>query len=206
MESVHAMPQLINPIPLPLHELIPGASLFVHASRLHGRAHIARTLIHAFLLTEMNGQQDQSAPLWAAIYMHDLARTHDGKCHAHGANAVRQFGADSGLRALWMRGGVRMEHYPEIFTAVTHHARPQELPEQHPHRRLTALLKDADGLDRVRINDLNINYLRFPESRRLASFAQWLYDNTPEDHETPDFFERIWNRASDALTGLIPSV
>ncbi len=205
MESDHAMPKLINPIPLPLHALIPDASLFVNASRLHGRTHIARTLIHAFLLIEMNGRQNLSAPLWAAIYMHDLARTHDGKCHVHGANAVRQFGKNSSLRALWARGGVQQEQYPQIFTAVTHHARPRELPEHHPHRRLTALLKDADGLDRVRINDLNVNYLRLPESRRLAPFAQWLYDNTPEDHhEAPDFFERMWNRASDALTGLIP--
>ena len=40
--------------------------------------------------------------------------------------------------------------------------------------RLLKLFKDSDGLDRVRINDLNVKYLRYPVSRELVSFAEYL--------------------------------
>jgi len=36
-------------------------------------------------------------------------------------------------------------------------------------------LKDADGLDRVRINDLNPAMLRLPVSRQLVPVAEKLY-------------------------------
>lgn len=196
---------LLNPISLPLHELLPAASLFTHASRLHGRAHVARTLIHAFILITMRDHQKDAPPLWTAVYLHDLARTHDGKCHSHGADAVRKYGDNLTLRRLFSQGGLQEEQYPAVFAAVEHHARPEELPERHPHRGLTALLKDADGLDRVRINDLNPAYLRFAESRKLVAFAQWLFDATPTDrHEDPDFFARMWDIANEGLARLAP--
>ena len=65
-----------------------------------------------------------------------------------------------------------------IQTAVTHHCLPRELERAHPHWRLTALLKDADGLDRVRLGDLDARYLRHPEARQMTRFAQVLFDET----------------------------
>jgi hypothetical protein len=43
-------------------------------------------------------------------------------------------------------------------------------------KKLAELLKDADGLDRVRIRDLNVKYLRRQNSRSRAGFAQYLFD------------------------------
>jgi len=49
-------------------------------------------------------------------------------------------------------------------------------------------LKDADGLDRVRLGDLDPSYLRLPQSREMAAFARELFDTTSgkipdgEDH------------------------
>jgi len=40
--------------------------------------------------------------------------------------------------------------------------------------RLFNILKDADGLDRVRIGDLDVNFLRNPESARLSQLANEL--------------------------------
>lgn len=45
---------------------------------------------------------------------------------------------------------------------------PQEVSREHPHWPLIALLKDADGLDRVRLGDLDPRYLRYPESRGMV--------------------------------------
>lgn len=190
------MTVLVNPISLALDELLPEMALFSHPAGIHGRAHVARVMIHAFLLIEMLGLQEDAAPLWAAVYMHDLARTHDGLCRTHGADAVRKAEQHPDIRKHLARGGLCPEHVPAVYTAVKHHSLPRELRENHPHRRLTALLKDADGLDRVRIRDLDAAYLRFPQSARLAAFAEWLFWNTPRDtDDAPDFFSRMWEQA-----------
>lgn len=55
------------------------------------------------------------------------------------------------------------------------------------------LLKDADGLDRVRLGDLDPSYLRFPEARDMVGFAEDLYCATNGKFPpSPDYFERLW--------------
>lgn len=68
--------------------------------------------------------------------------------------------------------------YPAIEAAVTAHSAPKEVSREHPHWPLIALLKDADGLDRVRLGDLDPRYLRHPEARGMVPFAQALFDAT----------------------------
>lgn len=53
-----------------------------------------------------------------------------------------------------------------------------EVSRSHPHWPLIALLKDADGLDRVRLGDLDPSRLRHPEARTMVTFAQKLFDRT----------------------------
>jgi len=45
--------------------------------------------------------------------------------------------------------------------------------------KLYNIFKDADGLDRVRINDLNPDYLRSPSAHKLLLLAHQLY-RTPQ--------------------------
>ena len=47
-----------------------------------------------------------------------------------------------------------------------------------PHYRLMALLKDADGLDRVRLGDLRPEWLRHDAARTMVDFAQRLFAST----------------------------
>ena len=44
-------------------------------------------------------------------------------------------------------------------------------------RKLYKLFKDADGLDRVRLGDLDISYLRTPKAKELIVFATDLLRN-----------------------------
>jgi len=100
------------------------------------------------------------------------------------------------VRALFERAGVRDADYPIIHTAVVHHSLPKELDRDHPYWRLTSLLKDADGLDRVRLGDLDGRYLRNREARTMVAFAQALFDET--DGMVPngdDHFARLWPEA-----------
>ena len=167
-----------TPIALPLAELAPTPELFTHFSPLHGQAHVARVMVHAFRLIEATGWIEEAPRLWAAVYLHDLARTHDGICHRHGADAMKKFEQLPAVRALFTRGGVREEDYPVIKTAVVHHCAANELQQSHPHWRLASLLKDADALDRVRIGDLDPRYLRNSEARQMIDFAHALFEQT----------------------------
>jgi hypothetical protein len=72
---------------------------------------------------------------------------------------------------------MKEEDIPSIYTAVSQHSMPDEISKDHPHYFLTALLKDADALDRVRISseDLKLKFLRFKESIELISYAEELF-------------------------------
>jgi len=104
-----------------------------------------------------------------------------------------------GVHALFAKGGVRESDYPAIQTAVTGHRR-RDVPRDHPHGELTALLKDADGLDRVRINDLDPGYLRHPAAVAMVPLAWRLWRETDGRLEPgPDYFERLWSEAERML-------
>lgn len=180
------------PIPLPLERLAPPPELFTHPSTLHGQAHVSRVMVHAFQLIAATGWTEEAPRLWAAVYLHDLARTHDGECQRHGGDAMKKFRTLPALRELFAAGGVVEEDYPAIRTAVTHHCLP-ELDRSHIHWRLTSLLKDADGLDRVRLGDLDLRYLRYPESRGMVDFAERLFHAADGVIPTgADHFGQLW--------------
>lgn len=190
------------PIALPLAELVPAPGLFTHASTLHGQSHVARVMVHAFRLIAATGWSEEAPRLWAAVYLRDLARTHDGVCRRHGGDAMKKFATLPQVRELFERGGVHQDDYPMMGTAVVHHCLPQELDRSHAHWRLTSLLKDADGLDRVRLGDLDPRYLRNPEAKDMVGFAQALYETT--DGIVPngiDHFAVLWPDATRILAG-----
>lgn len=164
---------MIDPfIPLPQH--------FRHPSLIHGQRHVARVMVHALRLIEATGWQDEAARLWGAVYLHDLERRHDGVCHQHGADAVARWRTQEALRVHLFTGGVGQTDRDAVELAVTAHCLPDRdlPPTSHPHWRLCALMKDADGLDRVRLGDLNPTFLRLPESQSMVPFAQALFDET----------------------------
>ena len=154
-------------------------------------------MIHAFRLIEATGLVEEGSRLWGAVYLHDIARTHDGVCFRHGGDAMRKFEARPDIRALFAEGGVKDGDYEAIHTAVVHHCIPKELDRAHPHWRLASLLKDADGLDRVRLGDLDARYLRHSQSREMVRFAEALFDTTDRRIAVgPDHFAAIWPAAA----------
>ena len=184
------------PIALPLAGLVPPPELFARASTLHGQAHVARVMVHAFRLIEATAWTEEAPRLWAAVYLHDIARTHDGRSDCHGRDAMQKFETLPHLRELFAQGGVQDGDYAPIHTAVVHHSLPEELGREHPHWRLTSLLKDADGLDRVRLGDLDPRYLRNPQAREMLRFAEAHFGMT--DGRVPPghgHFAALWPEA-----------
>jgi len=181
-----------NLVPLSDNEMVPPPELFLHRSYLRGQAHVARVLVHALRLIEAVGAEEETSRLWAAVYLHDIARRHDGGCRRHGADAWARLASLPDVRALFTRGGVRPEDHPAIEAAVTRHC-DGEPSRGEPHYRLMALLKDADGLDRVRLGDLKPQWLRHDAARTMVAFAQRLYDETNDALKPgPDYFGRLW--------------
>lgn len=192
--------QIKPPIALPLASLVPAPELFTHASRLHGQAHVARVMVHAFRLVAATGWTEEGPRLWAAVYLHDLARTHDDVCYRHGGDAMAKFETLPAVRGLFAQGGVLESDYAQIRTAVVHHCLSKELDRAHPHWLLTSLLKDADGLDRVRLGDLDPQYLRHPQALEMVQFAQTLFEDTDGRIQIgTDHFTALWPEVSRIL-------
>ncbi|MCD8367611.1 MAG: HD domain-containing protein [Clostridiales bacterium] len=149
----------------------------LYESSLHGVGHIVRTICHGAMGAMEEGctEADTSLLLDACAY-HDVGRINDREDTEHGRRSARRLGELTG------RTG---EDLAEICAAVDVHARddallPQMLERYQVQDRargtlLAKLLKDADGLDRVRIWDLNPRYLRFPHSKTRVDFAKALY-------------------------------
>lgn len=161
---------------LTMEEMFVTDEQFVHQSQLHGQGHVNRVIWWAMQLVKAYGAMDEYGPkVWAAAYIHDLSRRHDGICHEHGLWAIQEQKAK--YKELFKKAGVTVKDWPEIDEAVIGHSRPYE----NPNNRTLVFLKDADAIDRVRLGDLNINMLRLRE-RSIIFAQQWalqLCESTP---------------------------
>lgn len=155
-------------------------ALFV--SRVHGEGHIERVLLHgAFCAMENGLDETDTGLLLDACSYHDVGRISDWLDYEHGHRSALQ------LADLTGRTG---QELVLIQAAVDAHSRKDAdmdatLASYHPEdfarcKNLAELLKDADGLDRVRIQDLDIRFLRRPGSKARAPFAQFLFDQYPK--------------------------
>jgi hypothetical protein len=184
-----------------LNALIPHPSDFAHASRTHGQGHVARVMVHAFRLIEATGLVDEGSRLWGAVYLHDLARTHDGFCEVHGMHAVMRVNESTDLQERLIAHGAQSDD-PSMLLAVMMHC----LPDDHsayggkPIWPLLSLLKDADALDRVRFGDLEPAYLRHAATKEMVQFAQDLYNQTRRIKEGPNHFSDVV-RVAEKLLG-----
>ena len=153
-------------------------SYFERPRSIHGVKHAWRVLFHTLMICELCDlpAPDRELLISAALY-HDIGRENDGLCHVHGKRSVEK------MAALNLAPTDPMDFATMKFL-VTYHCIDDRQAEADLEKvdtaarvrtwRLFGVLKDADGLDRVRINDLNIKYLRNPESLRLAGLAREL--------------------------------
>ena len=189
-----------------LNALIPHPTDFAHPSKIHGQAHVGRTMIHAFRLIEATGMADEASRLWGAVYLHDIARTHDGFDEVHGMHAVMRVNESTDLQERLIARGVQSDD-PSMLLAVMMHC----LPDDHsafggkPVWPLLAMLKDVDALDRVRFGDLDPSYLRFPETRGMVKFAEDLYSQSHRRvKEGPNFLTDLMKVAERILGKPVP--
>ncbi len=150
----------------------------LYKSHVHGVGHIERTMVHGAMCAwaESLGEADSRLLLMMCAY-HDTGRTSDYLDGAHGKRSAEKLAFLTGLSG---------ENLREAMAGVEAHSLPDRMmedilvshgPEDLPRTRMLAqMLKDSDGLDRVRIHDLDVRYLRRPPSRERGRFAQLLFD------------------------------
>jgi hypothetical protein len=189
-----------------LNALIPHPTDFAHMSKTHGQAHVGRVMVHAFRLIDATGLSDEASRLWGAVYLHDLARTHDGFDEVHGMHAVMRVNESTDLQERLIARGIQSDD-PSMLLAVMMHCLPDDHPAYggKPVWPFLALLKDVDALDRVRFGDLDPSYFRYPETRGMVKFAEDLYSQTHRRvKEGPNYFTDLLRVAERILGKPVP--
>jgi len=149
----------------------------LYKSPVHGSGHINRVLILSGLIA---CQEKLAEPLLRQYLMvasyHDVGRYFDGFDLDHGARSAEQLEgltACTGERLLEMQGAVAAHSQPDhrMDEMILGYA-PSDMERA---RHLARLLKDADNLDRVRMGDLNPDFLRHESAKNLADFSRHLF-------------------------------
>lgn len=149
----------------------------LYKSKIHGYAHIERVLIHgAVICMRLNCSPDDIRLILAACAYHDIGRENDLRDDSHGIRSARMI-----TPLVPFRG----ESLAIIEAAVEGHSvhdiYQDEIIAKYPigdtkrAHFIAKVLKDADALDRVRVNALDPSYLRFDCSRQSVSHAITLF-------------------------------
>ncbi len=151
---------------------------FDHESVLHGINHTYRVMCHCLKIGEAASLNYEIKLAFCAAFIHDMARKNDGYCPLHGTWAAKE--KLPFFKELFFQVGVKPEDLGEIELALKNHSLAEEIEKNHPYYNTVALLKDADALDRIRIAEDNLNkdFLRFPQSVEQINFAKNLYYKT----------------------------
>jgi len=159
-------------------ELILKEDYFDCRSSLHGLGHTYRVIYNCCCLGGQLGLEKERDLAVCAALIHDMARRHDGWCQLHGNwSAEKKFPL---FEKFFLMSGIDENDFDAIRRAVKNHSEPFDYDRDDPHYLVTAILKDADALDRVRLGDGNLNpaFIRFKQTHGLIAFASRLYEAT----------------------------
>jgi hypothetical protein len=174
----------------------PSPSWFAHNPfGIHGIGHAARVFVWANLIAQRlrqdNGTLDLEAVRWTAV-LHDVGRLSDGWDKGHGTRSAKWVAGHRGKLPVVLEDEVIDK---VLYCCRWHETSDKDIPLMTPE---LMCMKDADGLDRVRIYDLDPSYLRSDPAHLLVDAAWKLYYAT-ESAEDP------WEAAIRATKGIIPS-
>ena len=140
---------------------------------IHGIGHAGRVFVWANLIGKRLGskESDRISPevaRWAAV-LHDVGRISDGIDRGHGDRSAEWI--------LRHRKFLPVSLDDELFDRLLYCCRMHEVSDEKIGVLSEELkcIKDADGLDRVRIDDLDPAFLRTEFARSLVEPAWTLY-------------------------------
>ena len=158
------------------------AAYFDHPGFLHGINHTYRVMYNVLQLATAIGLKQEGITAFCAAYIHDMARVHDGYCTQHGTWAAKR--KLSLYTNLFRQIGLKDNDLKKVEIAVAWHSNTKELEKCNSAYLVTALLKDADALDRIRLgdHDLDVRYLRFQETKKMVLPSEQIFFATDNNH------------------------
>lgn len=149
----------------------------LYKSKIHGQGHIERVILFSMLLAYKYGlNKNDTDILRYAASLHDTKRIDDSYDTEHGYRAA----IDSISYANVEKKDIKI-----LQAVLAVHSRVDEkmnetieeffVEDFSRAKRLAKFFKDADGLDRVRIKDLDERYLRNDFSKEMVDFAKDLF-------------------------------
>jgi hypothetical protein len=163
------------------------ADWFYNPNGIHALSHTKRVLLLGLLLAHLEQLSDHDRDLICeAAVFHDIGRVTDGYDTSHGIASYRKLLAKGLQKFLPAEDRETIRFIIELHAvadkAATKQVNKYGLNDIGHTLKLYNIFKDADGLDRVRINDLNPDYLRNPGAHKLLLLAHQLFLN-PEYEE-----------------------
>jgi len=155
---------------------------YMYRSELHGISHNERVALFSFYLSEMLdlNNEDFNIIMYAALY-HDIGRTNDFVDDLHGlksAKKIKKLKLDLSeddqrvLKTIITAHSMDDQYFDKVFDSfgAFDYARC---------KKLYSILKDCDGLDRVRLffPMVSAEMLRNPESKSLILTSYNLLEN-----------------------------
>ncbi|EEI82615.1 hypothetical protein [Anaerococcus tetradius] len=150
-------------------------------SHIHGKDHIERVIFFSVLLSfAYKLDEADTNILINAASLHDTRRVNDGWDTEHGPRAARE--------SIQYAHDIKKEDKEILQAVIAAHSRDDKNMDEtirefvkneddFPRaKRLAKFFKDADGLDRVRINLLDPAYLRNDYSKNLVDFSYKLFE------------------------------
>jgi len=152
---------------------------FLVPDSIHGILHTKRVLLLSYIigLYENLNSQDLKVVLTAAKY-HDIGRTNDNYDETHGIlsfNKMIQLKlVNKDMKDIHILKFIIDNHCISDDQGIEN-LKNYPITDKNRAIHLYYILKDADGLDRVRLRDTDIEYLRLPISKKLPLAAQQIY-------------------------------
>ena len=159
----------------------------LYKSWLHGQGHIERVIMLGALIAMGEGfsMDDTRLALFCCSY-HDIGRSNDRRDDDHGTVSA---GMIISRDLVSIIPGITQDEIAIIQAAIATHSMHDSClednrrkygvkPEDYERcRRICWCLKDADNMDRVRLDDLDPKYLRHESSKNMVDTCWYLLNN-----------------------------
>lgn len=155
---------------------------FYRPEGIHGVMHTRRVLLLNIIISLLQGcSERQLNILCTAALFHDIGRINDNVDPQHGKESFRKARHLGLLNEMASSEGQILKYIIENHCISDRQAR-EALPDygltdEKESQYLFDIFKDADGLDRVRINDLDSRQLRTEQGKKLIMVARQLYQD-----------------------------
>lgn len=159
----------------------------LYESWIHGQGHIERVIMLGAIIAmgEKFSEEDTRLALFCCSY-HDIGRSNDRRDDDHGTVSAGMIVSRDLVSII---PGITEREISILQAAIATHSMHDSAlednqrkygvkPEDYERcRRICWCLKDADNMDRVRLNDLDPKYLRLETSKGMMETCWYLLNN-----------------------------